>query len=154
MIHRANYSDIPSLTKIRLEFLQEEFGKINDDAMSQLKESLPTYFEKNLNKNIFCYLEKENEEIVSCAFLLVVEKPANPMFLSGKTGTVFNVYTKPSHRMKGYAKDLMTALLSDASKMNLSTVDLLSTKSGYHLYKSLGFADIVSEYRPMEWKNI
>ena len=102
MIHRANHTDIPSLIRIRLEFLQEEMGEIKDNTAAQLKETLSVYFEKNLNKNIFCYLTKENEEVVSCAFLLVVEKPANPMFLTGKTGTVFNVYTKPEHRHKGF----------------------------------------------------
>ncbi len=36
--------------------------------------------------------------------LLIVEKPMSPSFITGKTGTVLNVYTKPEYRNKGYAK--------------------------------------------------
>ena len=57
MVERASISDIASLTALRLEFLQEDFGEMSGEVISKLTEALPTYFEKNLNRNIFCYLE-------------------------------------------------------------------------------------------------
>jgi hypothetical protein len=47
----------------------------------------------------------------------------------------------------------MNALISDARKMDLSTVELKATEAGYALYRSAGFADDKSKYRPMKWKN-
>ena len=45
---------------------------------------------------------------------LMVEKPLSPMFITGRTGTVLNVYTKPAYRHRGYAKKIMEKLLLDA----------------------------------------
>ena len=154
MVERAHISDIASLTALRLEFLQEDHGELSEEVKTKLTKALPPYFEKNLNRSIFCYLVREQEEVVSCAFLLVVEKPANPMFITGKTGTVLNVYTKPLCRHKGYAKAIMKTLLQDAANLNLSFVDLKATDAGYGLYKSVGFTEDVSKYRSMTWYNV
>ena len=154
MVERAHISDIASLTALRLEFLQEDHGELSEELKTKLTKALPPYFEKNLNRNIICYLVREQEEVVSCAFLLVVEKPANPMFITGKTGTVLNVYTKPLCRHKGYAKAIMKTLLQDAANLNLSFVDLKATDAGYSLYKSVGFTEDVSKYRSMTWYNV
>lgn len=73
--------------------------------------------------------------------------------MNGKTGTVLNVYTKPQCRHHGYAKELMNMLLEDAAAMGLCVVELKATEDGYSLYKSIGFADSVSRYHQMEWRN-
>ena len=154
MVERAHTSDIASLTALRLEFLQEDCGELSEEIKSKLIEALPAYFEKNLNHNIFCYLIREMEEVVACAFLLIDEKPASPMFITGRTGTVLNVYTKPMCRHKGYAKAIMKTLLQDAAEMNLSSVELKATDAGYNLYKSVGFTDDVSKYHLMKWYHL
>ena len=154
MVERAGTTDISTLTELRLAYLQEDSGEMNKEVIQRLRNDLPIYFHKHLNQEIFCYLIREDREVAACAFLLVVEKPASPMFLTGKTGTILNVYTKPAFRHKGYAKEIMTTLLSDAAEMELSTVELKSTDDGYHLYQSVGFSDDVSKYHRMKWDNI
>lgn len=59
------------------------------------------------------YVARDEVDIVSCAFLLIVEKPMSLLFVTGKTGTVLNVYTKLKYRNKGFAKNLMTMMLKD-----------------------------------------
>ena len=149
----AKNTDIAILTELRIAYLNEDYGELKEDDISRIRKDLPLYFEKNLNQNIFCYLIRENEEVAACAFLLVVEKPLSPMFITGKTGTVLNVYTTPAYRRRGYAKRIMEKLLSDAVEKNLSVVELKATDDGYHLYKSIGFAEDVSNYRFMQWRN-
>ena len=61
-----------------------------------------------------------------------------------------NVYTKPDFRRKGIAGKIMEFLISDARKMNLDFVELKSTDSGYNLYKSVGFEDVLSKYHNMK----
>lgn len=61
------------------------------------------------------------------------------------------MYTKPSCRHKGYARQIMEKLLADASAKNLSVVDLKSTEEGYRLYQSVGFVDDVSAYHLMKF---
>lgn len=153
VVENANIKDVTLLTELRLEYLKEDHGKLSKSDIEIIRWDLPDYFKKNLNQNIFCYLIREKEEIAACAFLLVVEKPMSPAFITGRTGTVLNVYTKPQYRHKGYAKGIMNKLLSDAEEKNLSVVELKSTENGYHLYQSVGFADEVSKYHSMKWYN-
>lgn len=153
VVEKANIEDAALLTELRLAYLNEDYGKLSENDVEAIRRDLPDYFKKNLNQNIFCYLIRENEEIAACAFLLVVEKPMSPAFINGRTGTVLNVYTKPPYRHKGYAKEIMSKLLSDAEEKNLSVVELKSTEDGYRLYQSVGFVDEVSKYHAMKWYN-
>ena len=152
VIDKASDKDIEELVGLRLAYLQEDLGEISETDLQSLKKALPPYFRKHLNRDLFVYIAREEEEIVACAFLLVVEKPMSPMFMTGKTGTVLNVYTKPEHRKKGYAKQLMSTLLEDAKANELSIVELKATEDGYHLYKSVGFEDVVSKYHTMKYE--
>lgn len=153
IVENAKIEDIDLLTELRLAYLKEDHGKLSETDIKIIRQDLPNYFKKNLNQNIFCYLMRDKEKIVCCAFLLVIEKPISPAFITGKTGTVLNVYTNPAYRHKGYAKMVMNKLLSDAVEKNLSVVELKSTEEGYHLYKSIGFTDEVSKYHSMKWCN-
>lgn len=153
VVENANIEDASVLTELRLAYLKEDYGKLGKDDIEIIRRDLPDYFKKHLNQNLFGYLIREKEEIVACAFLLVVEKPMSPAFITGRTGTVLNVYTKPQYRHKGYAKEIMHKLLADAVEKNLSVVELKSTEDGYHLYQSVGFVDEVSKYHSMKWYN-
>ena len=153
VVENANIKDVTLLTELRLEYLEEDHGKLSKSDIEIIRRDLPDYFKKNLNQNIFCYLIREKEEIAACAFLLVVEKPMSPAFITGRTGTVLNVYTKPQYRHKGYAKGIMNQILSDAVEKNLSVVELKSTENGYRLYQSVGFVNEVSKYHSMKWYN-
>ena len=151
-IEKALECEIEELVKLRIAYLQEDFGNIEEQDLHCMKETLPQYFKNHLNRDLVVFVAKENDEIASCAFLLIVEKPMSPAFLTGKTGTVLNVYTKPEHRKKGYARQLMNALLSEAKERDLSVVELKATEDGYHLYKSVGFEDVVSKYHTMKFE--
>lgn len=153
VVENANIEDVNLLTELRLEYLKEDHGKLSESDIEIIRRDLPNYFKKNLNQNIFCYLIREKEEIAACAFLLLVEKPMSPAFITGRTGTVLNVYTKPQYRHKGYARGIMNKILSDAVEKNLSVVELKSTENGYRLYQSVGFVDEVSKYQSMKWYN-
>jgi ribosomal protein S18 acetylase RimI-like enzyme len=153
IFEKAVYDDIGQLSNLRISYLIEDAGDLNEKDLAVIKRDLPDYFERNLNKNIFCYVTRKEHEIVACAFLLVVEKPMSPVFITGKTGTVLNVYTKPESRHNGYARKLMKMMLSDAIDMNLSSIELKATDAGYSLYKSLGFKDEITKYHLMKWTN-
>ncbi len=148
-IDKASDKDIEELVGLRLAYLQEDLGEISASDLQSLKGALPQYFRKHLNRDLFVYIAGEEKEILACAFLLVVEKPMSPVFITGKTGTVLNVYTKPEYRKRGYAKQLMNALLEDAKANELSVIELKATEDGYQLYKSVGFEDVVSKYHNM-----
>ncbi len=137
------------LTELRIAYLQENLGETEDADLKLIESLLPSYYEKHLNKDLMVYVVHNEKDIVSCAFLLIVENPMSPSFITGKTGTVLNVYTKPEYRKKGYAKKLMNMMLEDAKAENGSNIELKATEDGYSLYRSVGFEDVVARYRNM-----
>lgn len=147
---KAKQQDICQLTDLRVAYLQEDLGEINQEDMSSLETSLPGYFEKHLDHDLDVYVAREADEIVACAFLLMVEKPMSPAFITGKTGSVLNVYTKPEHRHKGHAKQLMTMMIEDAKVSGVSVIELKATEDGYGLYNAIGFEDVTGIYRNMK----
>ncbi|MDE7278321.1 MAG: GNAT family N-acetyltransferase [Oscillospiraceae bacterium] len=149
IIKKANEEEIPELVDLRIAYVEEDYGGLSEDTRQKLISVLPKYFEKHLNRDIFVYTAKDSA-IVSCAFLVITERPANPSFITGRMGTVYNVYTLPNYRRKGLAKRVMQELLFDAEKIGLDFVDLKATSDGYHLYDTLGFKETVSEYTYMK----
>ena len=148
---KAGLEYIEQLVQLRLDFLTEDHGTLSDEEIKRISEKLPEYYKKHLNNDLSVYICTDENEIVSCCFLLVSEKPSNPDFLNGKTGTVLNVYTKPQHRHHGYAKKLIEMMLEDAKAMELDFVELKATEDGYGLYKKVGFKDAVSKYHDMKY---
>ncbi len=152
-VEKAGTEDIEALVKMRLSYLTEDNGSLNAQDLAVIKRDLPGYFQSHLGKDLSVYLIRDGENIVSCAFLLTVEKPMSPAFINGKTGIVLNVYTCPHYRHRGCAKSIMEALLCDARKTDISVIELKSTEAGYPLYRSAGFMDDDSRYHRMKWKN-
>ena len=147
---KATIKDIEQLTELRVAYIQEDLGNVDEADLEMMRRALPEYFSKHLNHDLHVYTARNDDgEIGACAFLLIVEKPASPAFITGKTGTVLNVYTKLECRHKGYAKRLMEMMLEDAKKEKVSVIELKSTDEGYRLYQSVGFEDVVSKYHVM-----
>lgn len=147
ILEKAGTADIPALTELRLAYLRED-GGLSEDMENRLRSVLPAYFEKHLNRDLFVYTARDGAA-VSCAFLLVAERPPNPAFPTGRVGTVYNVYTLPGYRRRGLAKRVMCELLSGAEKFALDFVELKASEDGYGLYKALGFEEEASEHIPM-----
>ena len=145
----ATKADIASLVALRLEYLRADYSVLPKELEQVLRAQLPLYFSRHLGKDCHVYLAEEHQSAVSCAFLIVLEKPANPTFPTGKVGAVMNVYTRPVYRRRGFACALLERLISDARKMDLSYLELKATEQGLHLYQRLGFNREISRYLPM-----
>ena len=153
VVERAGIADIDVLVEMRLDYLREDFGGLDDAQAAAIQSSLPQYYQSHLDRDLFTYVVREDQNIVSCAFLIVVEKPMSPAFMNGKTGIVLNVFTCPAYRRRGYAESIMRRMMEDAAEMSVSTIELKATESGRPLYQKVGFSDDASKYRSMKWKN-
>ena len=152
IVEKAGLEDVGTLVKIRISYLVEDNGNLDAQDLTAIKRELPGYFKVHLNRDLFVYVIRDGQIIVSCVFLLIVEKPMSPAFINGRTGTILNVYTYPPYRRRGYARMIMEALLSEARKTEISVIELKATEDGYPLYRSVGFIDDASKYHTMKWK--
>lgn len=61
------------------------------------------------------------------------------------------MYTMPQYRRKGIATELMKNLMAFSKEQELDYIKLIATKSGYPVYKKLGFQEYVSDYTEMRF---
>ena len=147
-IRKANAGDMDKLVELRLDYLREDSGNVTQEQEQALRNQLSAYLPKHLaDEDFIAILAEENNSVVSCAFLVIQEKPANLQFISGKTGLILNVLTYPGHRRKGYAFALLTSLIQEAKDRGLCQLELSASKDGKPLYEKLGF--IVPGYTSM-----
>ncbi len=147
-IFRANTTD--GLTDIRMAYLMEDFPEMPAEQAEQIRERLPRYCTEHLNRDLFAYIAEDSSNIIGSAFLVLEERPPNPSFPHGRTGTVLNVYVSPEYRHRGIASQVMELLISDAKEMELDYIELKASADGYPLYKKLGFEDSISSFKPMK----
>ena len=148
---QANEADISRLIDMRLAFLSEDYGGLTIEQTDAIAAQLPDYFKGHLNRDLLVYVCEDNASIVSTVFLLVTEKPANPSYLTGTTGTILNVYTLPQCRKRGIAGTLMKMAMHEAKRRKLSYLELKATQAGSSLYHELGFVPEKSENIPMKY---
>ena len=139
--NKAGLEDVSQLVNMRMMYINENFGEISETQKATIETELPKYFSRHLGKDMMAFVAKDEGEIIATAMFVVIEKPANPRFVTGKIGEVLSVYTCPKYRRQGIAKQVMTQLLSYAKEQQIDLVELKATKDGYPLYKQLGFEE-------------
>lgn len=149
---QAEKTDIPQLIRLRLAYMEDDFGSVSEREKSCMEKQLPDYFERKLDKELFAFVARDGEKIVSVALLLTIEMPANSNVLSGFYGEVLNVFTQSEYRGKGLASTLMKNLIAFAKEKGLSRIDLSATDAGFGIYEKLGFKEKENRYRDMRLK--
>lgn len=147
---KADEMDIPQLVKMRIDYLTDDYGELEDYVKEKIRSGLPEYFERHLTKDMSAFVAIEDEDIIATVLLLIIEKPANPSYMNGKIGNVLNVYTRPEYRRKGLAKTLMQMLIKESEEKQLDFIELKATKDGFNLYKQLGFKEVKSKNTDMK----
>ena len=145
----ANQNDIPELVRLRILYMIDDFGSITDEERAGMEKQLPGYFERELGKKLIAFVARAEGRLVAAAYLLIIEKPANPFFLNGLDSEVLSVYTEEGYRGKGICTNLMRNMIDYAAEHKISRIDLMATDEGYPIYKKLGFEDKVQKYKDM-----
>ncbi|NLL75694.1 MAG: GNAT family N-acetyltransferase [Clostridiales bacterium] len=141
-IRMAEQKDIEKLIRLRFDYFATEKWDMTSDDRDRLHLQLQRYYTSHLNIDFFAaFMEDDDGIIVSTAFLVVFEKPANLSWPTGKTGLILNVLTYPEYRKMGYATNTMNLLIEEAKKQDLSYIELSASDLGKSLYKKLGFQE-------------
>jgi len=150
-VRRTSCEDTELLVSLRMSFLLDQNSPESLGDPELLKESIRQYLVSAMKKDAFAAVVLESEDqAVSCAFLSFGEKPPRRGDVPCRFGTVYNVYTYPEFRRKGYAERVMREILRLAKEQNLGSVDLLASEAGKPLYEKLGFR--VPNHTYMRWK--
>ena len=133
---RLTDEDLAVFIEMRITQLREEGAK--DDV--DLRPALNDYYRRHLNDGTFVsWLALDDEKIVGTSGMSFVEKPPYFGCPSGKIGLVSSMYTDPSYRRRGIAKDLLTKVMDDARKYGCGAIQITASDMGVKLYTACGF---------------
>ena len=90
----ATISDIPELVRLRILYMIDDFGSLTDEEREGMEKQLPGYFERELGKKLIAFVARAEGRLVAAAYLLIIEKPANPFFLNGLDSEVYRYAIK------------------------------------------------------------
>ncbi len=142
-IYQATLADIDDLIQLRIDFLTMDQGRLSDQNEKEIRAQLKVYLAKHIPLEDFIAVIAKHPtgKIASAAFLIIQERPANPSFITGLTGTLLNVVTYPEFRRKGIASQVIGEIINEARQKRVSSIDLYATDDGRELYKKLGFVE-------------
>ena len=133
----ANNNDIAELVRLRIAYITDDYGSVSENDKHAMEEQLPGYFEKMLGKNLIAFVARADGRLVATAYLLIIEKPANPSMQNGFVGEVLSVYTEKEYRGQGISTRLMNDVVNYAKKNNLCNIDLKATEESIHFIQRL-----------------
>jgi predicted acetyltransferase len=139
---KLSNNDIDLFIKLRLDFINESHKNIDEAAKDKIKISLKNYFERHIENNDFIGIICEhNEKVISTAYLIIGEWPANGNFMNGKIGTLLNVYTYPEYRKNGIATNVIKKIIEEAKEHDVSIINLEASEDGEPVYRKIGFVE-------------
>lgn len=74
----ATKEDIAELVRLRIAYMIDDFGSISEYERDCMEKQLPDYFERRLGKELIAFVARAEGRLVAAAYLLIIEKPANP----------------------------------------------------------------------------
>ena len=107
----ATKDDINELIRMRIAYMNEDFGAVSDRERAGMETQLPDYFERKLGTELIAFVARDADRIVSVAYLHIIEMPANTKLLNGLYGEVLSVYTEPAYRGRGVAGRLLNLVV-------------------------------------------
>lgn len=147
----ATQNDIEQLVRLRIAYMIDDFGSVSDEEKEGMKKQLPDYFSRKLGTELIAFVARDNERIVSVAYLHIIEMSANSTLLNGLYADVLSVYTEPEYRGKGLCTALMKNLVEYGREIGLGRIDLKATEDGYPIYEKVGFKEKVNRYKDMRY---
>ena len=145
----ADTNDIEDLVRLRIAYMIDDFGSVTDYERECMEKQLPDYYERRLGKDLIVFAARAEGRIVAVAYLLIIEKPANPFLPNGLDSEVLSVYTEEAYRGRGICTNLMKNMIEYGREHDLCRIDLVATQDGYPIYKKIGFEDRVQKYIDM-----
>lgn len=138
----ATSDDVAALAALRWENQAERHPE--QRPRDTLDEYTAAYIEQirgDLERGIHrAWLAEAGGEAVACVALVWWAMPPNPDEHQRRRGFVTSVYTRPTYRRQGVARQLMTMLIDHARAEGVQRLILWSSDMGRPLYEELGFA--------------
>ena len=125
--------------RLRAE-LFEELGEINKNMdISELKSATRQFYLSHINKDLISWGIFQNGKIVAIGSLCLFTRIPYRENLSGSEGYLLNIYTSPQFRKRGYANQILDAIIEYSQKNDIKRLWLNASEQGEKIYAERGF---------------
>ena len=129
-------SDVDTFISMRIKQLREEGATEDIDLIPALKD----YYGRHMADGTFVsWLAVDQEKIVGTSGMSFVEKPPYFSCPTGRIGLLSSMFTDPSYRRMGIAKELLSRVVDEARKYGCGSVQITASDMGVLLYTDFGF---------------
>jgi GNAT superfamily N-acetyltransferase len=129
-------ADVDTFISIRIKQLREEGATEDIDLIPALKD----YYGRHMADGTFVsWLAVDGEKIVGTSGMSFVEKPPYFSCPTGRLGLLSSMFTDPSYRRMGIAKELLSRVVDEARKYGCGSVQITASDMGVLLYTDFGF---------------
>lgn len=115
--------DIDEICDLRLAYLKDDLGQTDTDRLRIVNQGLPVFLRTHIGKDLMSFVDRENGEIIACAFVFISEDPVGTDGETEKNGTLLNVFTRKDFRKQGRAARLVREALNEAKRNNISVTE-------------------------------
>lgn len=137
---KAGPNEAEILTQLRIEFLEEYWGRQEETLRKNLGTKLMGYFSHSLADGSYVsYLAKNNKEWVGIGGMVIRHQPGGFKIPNGKIAYIMNMYTRPAYRKQGVAKHILQLLMDEAKSLACEALELHATQEGEPVYQKAGF---------------
>ena len=138
----AVINDVPVLIELRKQQLIDEGLPPISNIDMNIDKQLSDYFTTSITDGSFISWVMESDgEIIATSGLCFYTLPPNFSNPTGRTAYVTNIYTKPEHRRKGIAAELLSMVIDEAKSRGYKVIRLHTSEYGKSIYEKVGFTD-------------
>ena len=129
-------ADVDTFITMRIKQLREEGATEDIDLIPALKD----YYSRHMADGTFVsWLAVDGDKIVGTRGMSFVEKPPYFSCPTGRIGLLSSMFTDPSYRRMGIAKELLSRVVNEAKKYGCGCVQITASDMGVLLYTDFGF---------------
>ena len=129
-------ADVDTFITMRIKQLREEGATEDINLIPALKD----YYSRHMADGTFVsWLAVDGDKIVGTSGMSFVEKPPYFSCPTGRIGLLSSMFTDPSSRRMGIAKELLSRVVDEAKKYGCGCVQITASDMGVLLYTDFGF---------------
>jgi len=138
-IREADTGDVVELVRLRRR-MYEDMRYRDTAALEAMSSLTAAYLNRAVADGSFrAWLASDGDRVIAAGAVLITAWPAHPYDLECRRATILNVYTEPSHRRRGIARQIIETMICWCRRQGLARLTLHASEDGRHLYESLGF---------------
>lgn len=139
-VRTATVADAPVIAHHRASMFRD-MGVIDNAAAASLETASQSYLLTAMASDEYlAWLVESRDTVVAGGGMIIRRLLPRPGHMNGGLEAhILNMYTEPSHRRRGLARTIMTAMLDWCHVQGIKRITLHASDQGRPLYKSLGF---------------